>query len=111
MVLPRRWSRCRLLARYQRCRGGPRDHGGSTVGQGKPYGSRVYRDRAAFASSVALGQSRTPAMTQDATWLVVPVLLWAAAWTRQRVPHGSPPVLLLPFPSLTHPSPSTQSSP
>src|SRR5260370_2267239 len=73
MVLPRRWSRCRLLARYQRCRGGPRDHGGSTVGQGKPYGSRVYRDRAAFASSVALGQSRTPAMTQDATWLVVPV--------------------------------------
>src|SRR5712664_3701313 len=94
MVLPRRWSRCRLLARYQRCRGSPRDHGGSTVGQGKPYGSRVYRDRAAFASSVALGQSRTPAMTQDATWLVVPVLLWAAAWTRQRVPLG--PLSLLP---------------
>src|SRR5690242_16455051 len=65
MVLARRWPRCRLPARDQGCRGSARDHGRPAIGQAKPYGSRVHRDRSAVAASAALGRSRTPAITRD----------------------------------------------
>src|SRR5919198_6006679 len=64
MVLARRWPRCCLLARYQRCRGSARNHGGSAIGQATPRRSRVHRDRSVVASSVAPGWFRTPAIAR-----------------------------------------------
>src|SRR5215831_8210065 len=63
MVLACRWSRSRLLARYEGCPGGAHDHGGPSAVQAKPYGPRVHRCRTAFASSAAHRQFRAPAIT------------------------------------------------
>src|ERR1700738_2965905 len=65
MVFAWRWSRSRLLAGYQGCSRGARDHGGPSAGQGKSLGPRVHRSRSAFSTPPAHGQALAPARAEE----------------------------------------------
>src|SRR5437667_12757749 len=99
MVFAWRWARSRLLAGFQGCSRGARDHGGPSIGQARSYGPRIHCSRSAFAAPLAHGESLSarnkdaprmedPPMTTDAVpAAVVPPhpawrsLLWTIPFT------------------------------